>query len=346
MAAVLESISAPRPSDSRTTVWRHPKRFLSTPLQRISLASRCRGIFCQALDTASKVDGARAGSSPTRTMGSGASLDVEHGEEQVAAVASGEEERSGLSERDLAAYHFGSSGWCNDITAKDWGREESLPESVGAIVSRRNAMALTFSSFIFSQVGLHNIALAEPSVGFREYIDTFDGYSFNYPKNWIQVRGAGADIFFRDPFVLDENISMEFSSPSSSKYKSVEDLGPPQEAGEKVLRQYLTEFMSTRLGVRRESNILSTSSRVADDGRIYYQVEVNIKSYANNNELAVMPQDRIACLEWDRRYLSVLGVENNRLYELRLQAPENEFLEEENELRQVMGSFRVNKVAD
>lgn len=57
-----------------------------------------------------------------------------------------------------------------------------------------------------------------------------------------------------------------------------------------------------------------------------------------------MPQDRVVRLEWDRRYLSVLGVENSRLYELRLQTPENVFVEEENELRQVMDSFRVNRV--
>ncbi|XWS42307.1 hypothetical protein CRYUN_Cryun16bG0003300 [Craigia yunnanensis] len=198
---------------------------------------------------------------------------------------------------------------------------------------RRNAMALILSSYIFSEVGLHDIAFAQPSVGFREYIDTFDGYSFKYPQNWIQVRGAGADIFFRDPYVLDENLSVELSSPSSSRYKTVEDLGPPQEAGKKVLKQYLTEFMSTRLGVRRESNVLSTSSRVADDGKLYYQVEVNIKSYANTNELAVMPQDRVPRLEWNRRYLSVLGVENNQLYELRLQTPESVFVDEENDLR-------------
>lgn len=56
-----------------------------------------------------------------------------------------------------------------------------------------------------------------------------------------------------------------------------------------------------------------------------------------------MPQDRIPRLEWNRRYLSVLGVENSRLYELRLQTPENVFLEEEKDLRQVMNSFRVIK---
>ncbi|GMY21902.1 PsbP domain-containing protein [Fagus crenata] len=72
--------------------------------------------------------------------------------------------------------------------------------------------------------------------------------------------------------------------------------------------------------------------------------QVNIKSYANNNELAVLPQDHVVRLEWDRHYLSVLGVENNQLYELRLQTPENVFLEEENDLHQVMDSFRVNKV--
>ncbi|TMX03230.1 hypothetical protein EJD97_017516 [Solanum chilense] len=211
-------------------------------------------------------------------------------------------------------------------------------------VPRRKAMALILSSFVLSNFELPKVAYAQ-SVEFREYIDTFDGYSFMYPRNWIQVRGAGADIFFRDPLVLDENLSVEISSPSSSKYKSVKDLGPPEEAGKGVLKQYLTEFMSTRLGVRRESSVLSTSSRVADDGKLYYDVEVNIKSYANNNELAVMPQDRVARLEWDRRYLSVLGVENNCLYELRIQTPEKVFVQEESDIRSIMNSFRANKIA-
>uniref|UniRef100_A0A0F7GXP8 PsbP-domain protein 1 n=1 Tax=Erodium foetidum TaxID=337372 RepID=A0A0F7GXP8_9ROSI len=233
--------------------------------------------------------------------------------------------------------------------SSDSARSPSLPprnlSTKDFAVPRRKAMALIFSTPIFSAIAFPDTVFAQPSVGLREYIDSFDGYSFKYPLNWIQVRGAGADIFFRDPYVLDENISVELSSPSSSNYKSVEDLGPPEEAGKKVLKQYLTEFMSTRIGVRRESSVLATSSRVADDGRMYYQVEVNIKSYANNNELAVMPGDRVARLEWDRRYLSVLGVENNQLYELRLQTPENVFVEEEYDLRQVMDSFRVNKIS-
>uniref|UniRef100_A0A0D3GPJ2 PsbP C-terminal domain-containing protein n=1 Tax=Oryza barthii TaxID=65489 RepID=A0A0D3GPJ2_9ORYZ len=211
-------------------------------------------------------------------------------------------------------------------------------------VPRRNVLSTMLSTSTVILFGSKQITLAETTgATFREYIDTFDGYSFLYPKSWIQVRGAGADIFFGDPFVLDENMSVEISSPSSSKYVTVEDLGPPEKAAERVLQQYLTEFMSTRLGVRRTSNILSASSKVADDGKLYYEVEVNIKSFASNNELAVMPQDRVQRLEWDRHYLSVLGVENKRLYELRLQSPEQVFKEEEGDLRRVMDSFRVNK---
>jgi hypothetical protein len=179
---------------------------------------------------------------------------------------------------------------------------------------------------------------------YRKYVDRLDGYEFNYPAGWIQVRGAGADVFFRDPVNLDENVLVEISSPSSSKFKGVQDLGSPEQAGKKVLRQYLTEFMSTRLGVRRESNIVATGSRLGDDGRLYYDVEVNVSSYANNNQLAVMPQDRVAQLEWSRRYLSVLGVENSRLYELRLQVPEGAMEREEKDLRGIMDSFRVLKL--
>lgn len=59
-----------------------------------------------------------------------------------------------------------------------------------------------------------------------------------------------------------------------------------------------------------------------------------------------MPEDRVQKLEWDRRYLSVLGVENKRLYELRLQTPEKVFTMEENDLREIMNSFRVFEAKD
>lgn len=72
--------------------------------------------------------------------------------------------------------------------------------------------------------------------------------------------------------------------------------------------------------------------------------QVTASSYANNNQLAVMPGDRIAQLEWSRRYLSVLGVENNRLYQLRLQVPEKVADLEQQDLRRIMESFKVLKL--
>jgi len=134
---------------------------------------------------------------------------------------------------------------------------------------------------------------------------------------------------------------VEMSSPSSSKFKGVEDLGTPEQAAKRVLQQQLTEFMSTRIGVRREAAVTDARARRGDDGRLYYEVEVTASSYANNNQLAVMPGDRIAQLEWSRRYLSVLGVENNRLYQMRLQVPEKVADLEQQDLRRIMESFKV-----
>lgn len=67
---------------------------------------------------------------------------------------------------------------------------------------------------------------------------------------------------------------VNISSPSSSKYKSVSDLGSPEEAGERIARQLLSEFMSTRIGVRREGDIVSAVERTGSDGQLYYDIQV------------------------------------------------------------------------
>ncbi|KAJ7570379.1 hypothetical protein O6H91_01G117500 [Diphasiastrum complanatum] len=137
-----------------------------------------------------------------------------------------------------------------------------------------------FFSLFFAASSSQALQAKQPALpdtrGYNVFVDNLDGYSLWYPKGWIQVRGAGADIFFRDPLNLDENVMVNFSSPSSSRYKVVEDLGPPEEAAKKVLQQYLTEFMSTRLGVRRESSIVSCRSRVGGDGKTYYEIQKNV----------------------------------------------------------------------
>ncbi len=56
-------------------------------------------------------------------------------------------------------------------------------------------------------------------------------------------------------------------------------------------------------------------------------LQVRVRSYASRNQLAAYPGDRQASqeLEWERRYLTVLGAANKRLYQFRLQTADNTF---------------------
>ena len=67
---------------------------------------------------------------------------------------------------------------------------------------------------------------------------------------------------------------MNLSSPSSSKYTSVRSIGTPDVVAEKARRQYLRDMMSTRLGVKRETNVVSASQRIGADGNEYYDLQV------------------------------------------------------------------------
>lgn len=153
---------------------------------------------------------------------------------------------------------------------------------------------------------------------------------------------TGNDVYYRSPFSIEESLFVDVSSPSSSKYTNVADLGTPEEVAKATLKQYLEEFMSTRLGVRREGEVISASSRTAPDGRIYYDIQTRARSYASRNQLAVT-QDEISGaieLEWDRRYLTVLGVANGRLYQFRLQSPTATFEKDSQRLFDIAYSFR------
>lgn len=54
---------------------------------------------------------------------------------------------------------------------------------------------------------------------------------------------------------------------------------------------------------------------------MHHIAQLRFKSYASRNQLAVYQSNVEAGvrLEWDRRYVTVLGVANKRLYEFRLQ---------------------------
>ena len=71
---------------------------------------------------------------------------------------------------------------------------------------------------------------------------------------------------------------MSLSSPSTSKLQGVADLGDPQAAAARTVQQYLEELKTTRLGVRRDGEIVSASSRTGPDGKDYYDIQVQINA--------------------------------------------------------------------
>lgn len=104
--------------------------------------------------------------------------------------------------------------------------------------------------------------------------------------------------------------------------------------------------MSTRLGVRREAEVVGATQRTGPNGREYYDVQVRVKSYASRNQLAVTQAEVDAGveLEWDRRFVTVLGVASKRLYELRIQTAESTYAKDSASLMRIIDSFQCYEV--
>ena len=126
--------------------------------------------------------------------------------------------------------------------------------------SRRGlcSLAPAYGSLLLAAPAL---AFEKAPAGFLMHRDILDGYTFSYPESWSVVTTSGNDVFYKNPRVADENVFVNFSSPSSSKFESVADLGSPKDAAKRLEAQFLTEYMSTRIGVRREVSVLSAESR-------------------------------------------------------------------------------------
>ena len=68
-------------------------------------------------------------------------------------------------------------------------------------------------------------------------------------------------------------------------------------------------------------------------------MQLRVRSFASRNQLAAYPIDRQKGqeLEWERRYVTVLGAANKRLYQFRLQSTDKTF--EQNPVRQIFHAF-------
>eukprot|EP00959_Pyramimonas_sp_CCMP1952_P199241 4167558-Pyramimonas_sp.AAC.3 len=99
--------------------------------------------------------------------------------------------------------------------------------------------------------------------------------------------------------------------------------------------------MSSRIGVRRNAKVVNAAERVGDDGTVFYDIEVNINSYADTNQFGITPEERLSTLEFDRRLFTTLAVNNGQLYELRLQTPESKVAAQDATIKSIMESLRL-----
>ncbi|GAX74403.1 hypothetical protein CEUSTIGMA_g1851.t1 [Chlamydomonas eustigma] len=214
-----------------------------------------------------------------------------------------------------------------------------------SLVPRISLAAGLVATSIYTHVAA---AFTPPPPGYRLHVDKLDGYSFTYPDAWVLVTSSGNDVFYRNPFNIDENLFVDLSSPSSSRYETVADLGTPDEAAARILNKYLEqEFMSTRIGIRREGKVISANSRTGSDGQQYVDLAIRMTSFSSKNPYRATQAEVMTSygVEWDRVLCTTLGVANKRLYELRFQTAFDTF-ETSRALAQTIASTFVVREVD
>ena len=231
------------------------------------------------------------------------------------------------------------------------GDGSNSPLCTSSSISRtqflRSVVALTSLTLTSTLAGgKPALAFSPPPPGYQRHEDKLDGYTFLYPESWSPVTSSGNDCFYRNSFNAEENLFVDVTSPSSSKYPSIDSLGSPAEVAERLKGEYLDEFLSTRIGVRREGKVVDAVRREGEDGKAYYDVRVNIVSYASTSQLAVTFKEveENMVKEFDREYLTTLGVANERLYSLRIQTSSAKYASDAERLDAIRTSFRVKDV--
>lgn len=179
--------------------------------------------------------------------------------------------------------------------------------------------------------------------------DIYDDYFVLIPPEWNVVTTSGADMFYRNTLNVEQNMFVALSSKSFSKFKSLpEDFGTPQQCAEAYLQKYMGEFTSTRLGIQRNGRVVAAAQRTsASDGdRQFYDFLINIDSYAARNQYGITSSERVQSKEWDRYFLTTIGIQGDRLCELRLQCSKDDYEKDREELLHILHSFQLHANSD
>ncbi|MGC9504968.1 photosystem II reaction center PsbP [Baaleninema sp.] len=158
-----------------------------------------------------------------------------------------------------------------------------------------------------------------PSSGLTSFVDSYDGYRFLYPNEWIEMDATNLtpDVIFHDLIERSENISVIINPVPEGQ--TLTDLGTPTEVGYELSKRAIAPEGSDRV-----AELVNAESRQDEDGKTYYIFEY-----------AVQLPDRL------RHNIASISISRDKLFTLNVSTTEKRWQEIQDKLRLVAKSFFV-----
>jgi photosystem II oxygen-evolving enhancer protein 2 len=156
------------------------------------------------------------------------------------------------------------------------------------------------------------------AAGLNRFVDSADGYQFDYPNGWLQVKVSdGPDVVFHDLIEVSENVSVVISPVASGK--TLAELGTPTEVGYKLGKAALAP-----VGSDRTAELINAAAREVN-GKIYYFLEYAVK-FPNGQE---------------RHNISSVAISRGKLFTFNASVPERRWKKLQRMIDEVVSSFTV-----
>lgn len=160
---------------------------------------------------------------------------------------------------------------------------------------------------------------SSPTSGLVTFTDSYDGYRFLYPNEWIEMDASNLapDVVLYDLIERSENVSVIINPVDEGQ--TLEDLGTPTEVGYELSKRAIAPEGSDRV-----AELVDAASRQDEDGKLYYLFEYAVTL---PNEL--------------RHNVASIAISRGKLFTLNVSTTERRWDEVKDKLRKVAQSFNV-----
>lgn len=158
-----------------------------------------------------------------------------------------------------------------------------------------------------------------PSSGLTSYTDSYDGYRFLYPNEWIEMDASNLapDVVLHDLIEQSENLTVIMNPVAAGE--TLEDLGTPTEVGYELSKRAIAPEGSDRV-----AELVDAQARQDEDGKTYYILEYAV----------TLPDQR-------RHNIASIAISRGQLFTLNVSTTERRWQNIQDKLRIVARSFFV-----